>query len=317
LGNSIKQTDTKLPNFLIAGAAKSGTTSLYYYLKQHPDVFMSAVKEPKFFSGYAANPGEGPGDDPRWNKFAGGVSSFDDYVKLFRMNSGQKAVGEASVDTIYYCERTIPAIKSYLGDPRIIVILRDPVKRAYSAYNFLVRDGYEKLSFENALIAEEQGMRNKYSFIWQYRKCGLYADQVRAFQENFSRVKVLLYDDLKGDVISLVQSVYAFLDINSAFVPNTEQRHNTSSIPRWRLLNDLFMKPKRLHKVARKIGGAVLGMDRWIRFRDGVRAMNMQKPLPMDPEIKQKLMRFYRDDILKLQEYIGRDLSAWLKGEDQ
>jgi hypothetical protein len=314
LGNDLKQTGPVLPNFLIVGAAKCGTTSLYYYLKQHPDVFMSPVKEPKFFSHYKENPHKGPGDDFR---FAKCVDSFDDYVKLFQMNNGKKAVGEASVDTIFYFERALPAIKSYLGDPQIVIVLRNPIKRAYSAYNFLVRDGYEKLSFKDALIAEEQGRRDKYAFIWQYRKCGLYAHPVRAFQENFSRVKVLLHDDLMRNATSLVQSVYAFLDVDPDFIPNTEQRHNVSAIPRWPFLNNLFVKPKRLHKVARKIGGAVFGMDRWFSLRDGVRAMNMQKPLTMDPEIERELRQFYHDDILKLQDYIGRDLSFWLKGEDK
>jgi hypothetical protein len=314
MGENLKQITPVLPNFLIVGAAKCGTTSLYYYLKQHPDVFMSPLKEPKYFSSYKTNPDKGPGDNLRFRK---NISSFDDYVKLFKTNNGKKAVGEASVDTIFYFERTIPAIKNYLGDPRIIIILRNPVRRAYSAYNFLVRDGYEELSFKNALIAEEQGRRDEYSFIWQYRKCGLYAYPVHAFQTNFSRVKVLLYDDLIRDAITLVQSVYAFLDVDPDFVPNTEHRHNTSAIPRWRFLNNLFMKPKRLHKVARKIGGTILGMDRWISLRDGIRTANMQKPLPMNPEIEQKLRRFYRDDILKLQDYIGRDLSSWLKGEDK
>jgi hypothetical protein len=318
LGSKIKQNGLILPNFLIVGAAKCGTSSLYYYLKQHPDVFMSPVKEPSFFSNRAANPGKGPGDeDPRLKKYVGGVGSFDDYVRLFKINTGKKAVGEASVDTIFYFERTIPAIKSYLGDPRIIIILRNPVKRAYSAYNHLVRDGREKLSFKDALIAEEQRRRDKYSFLWQYREGGLYAQQVRAFQENFSRVKVFIYDDFMRDAITFIQSLYAFLDVDPGFVPHIQRRHNVSSIPRWSLLNNFFNKTTMLHKVVRLIGKAILGEDQWIRLRDRIRDMNMQKPLPMDSEIEQQLRRFYRDDILKLQEYIGRDLSSWLKRENK
>jgi len=122
-----------LPNFLIVGAAKCGTTSLYYYLKQHPDVFMSEIKEPRFLSNRAANPGRGPGDD---SIVQSGVRSFDDYLNLFKKSTGMKAVGEASADTLFLFERTIPAIQRYLDDPRIVIILRDPVKRAYSAYNY-------------------------------------------------------------------------------------------------------------------------------------------------------------------------------------
>jgi len=300
------------PNFLIVGAAKCGTTSLYYYLKQHPDVFMSLVKEPKFFSDRAANPGKGPGDALIAQS---AVGSFDDYLKLFKKGPGKKAVGEASVDTLFHFERTIPAIQRYLGDPRIVIILRDSVKRAYSAYNYMVREGREKLSFKEALIAEEQRRRDGYLYIWQYGEGGLYASRVRAFQEHFSRVQVLLYDDLKLNANALIQSVYAFLGVNPDFIPDMRHTHNVSGIPRGSILNDLFIKPRRLHKAARTIGGAILGADRWVRLRERLRSTILQKPRPMDPEIEQHLRRFYRDDILKLQGYIGRDLSSWIQGE--
>jgi len=303
-----------LPNFLIVGAAKCGTSSLYYYLKQHPDIFMSPVKEPYFFSNRSANPGRGPGDDLIAKI---GVKSFDDYCRLFKKSIGKKAVGEASVDTLFLFERTIPAIQRYLGDPRIVIILRDPVNRAYSAYNFLVRDGREYLPFADALNQEEQRKRDGYGWSWRYREVGLYSRQVRAYQEHFSRVQVLLYDDLKVDTEALIRSVYTFLEVNPDFIPDMSHRYNVSGIPRSSFLNALFVKPKRLHKAARTIGGAILGGDRWSRLRDRIRATNLQKPLPMDHEIEQQLRWFYRDDILKLQDYIGRDLSSWLKGENK
>jgi hypothetical protein len=301
-----------LPNFLIVGAAKCGTTSLYHYLRQHPDVYMSPVKEPRFFSDRAANPGKGPGDDLNSQ---GGVGSFDDYIRLFEKSIGKKAKGEASVDTLFHFERTIPAIQRYLGDPRIVMVLRDPVKRAYSAYNYLVREGRENLSFKDALMAEEQRKRDGYVYMWQYRECGMYAHRVCAFQNKFSRVQVLLYDDLKKEALSLVRSVYAFLDVNPDFLPDMTHRHNVSGVPRWGLLNDFFNKPKRLHKAARTIGEAMLGSDRWVRLRERVRSTILQKPRAMDPEIEQQLRRYYRDDIQMLQGYIGRDLSSWLEEE--
>lgn len=305
-------TQSALPNFLIAGAAKCGTTSLYYYLKQHPDIYMSPVKEPNFFSNCTTNPDSGHGDDLIARS---GVTSFEDYLELFKESTGKKAVGEASTDTLFHFERTIPAIKHFLGDPWITIILRDPVTRAYSAYNYLVREGREKLSFNEALIAEEQRRRDGYVYMWQYREGGLYASRVRAFQEHFSRVHVLLYDDLKLNANELMRSVYTFLDVNPDFIPNMRHRHNVSGTPRLRLLNDLFNKPTRLHKVARTIGEPILGSDRWVRLRERLRSTILQKPRPIDHEIEQELRRFYREDILKLQDYIGRDLSSWLEGK--
>lgn len=300
-----------LPNFLIVGAAKGGTTSLYHYLKQHPDVFMSPLKEPRFFSERAAYPGTGPGDE---RISQGGVGSFEEYRTLFEKSIGKKAVGEASVDTLFHFERTIPSIKRYLGDPRIIIVLRDPVQRAYSAYNYLVREGRETLSFPDALLAEEKRRQDGYIYMWQYRACGLYARQVRAFQENFSRAQVLFYDDLKKDAAGLVRSVYAFLDVAPDFLPDMSHRHNVSGIPRWALLNSLFNKPKRLHRAARAIGGALIGPEQWVFLRERIQSVILRKPPPMDPELERQLRQYYREDILKLQDYTGRDLSSWIQG---
>jgi hypothetical protein len=272
---------------------------------------MSPVKEPRFFSNLAGNPGRGPGDAI----FAQhSVGSFSDYCNLFKNSTGKKAVGEASVDNLRCYQEVIPAIKCYLGDPRIIIILRDPVTRAYSAYNHLVQNGREHLPFADALIMEEKRKRDGYRGGWLYREGGLYAHQVRAFQENFSRVHVLLYDDLKLNANELMRSVYTFLDVNPDFIPDMSIKHNVSGIPRWTFLNNLFIKPNRLRRVARNIGEAILGRNRWDRLRKRLRTTILQKPRSMDTQIEQQLRQFYHDDILKLQNYIGRDLSFWLRG---
>ena len=305
------ETPLTLPNFLIVGAAKCGTTSLYHYLSQHPDVFMSLLKEPRFFSGIVSNPGTGPGDS--MNSYAG-IGSFDEYSRLFKKSMGRKTVGEASTETLFHFESSIPAIHRSLGDPRIVIVLRDPVKRAYSAYNFQVQRGRESLSFKDAVAAEEQRTRNGYSHSWQYVKSGLYASGVSAFQENFSRVLVLLYDDLEKDALSLLRSLYLFLDVDPGFIPDVKHKHNVSGIPRWRLLGDLFSKPKRLHKAVRTVGEGILGKHRWVRLRERLHSTILHKPRPMDPDIELQLRQYYREDILKLQGYISRDLSAWLEG---
>jgi hypothetical protein len=313
LSDKIETTAT-LPNFLLVGAAKCGTSSLYHYLQQHPDIFMSPVKEPRFFSNRAANPGSGPGDVANSQK---SVGSFNEYVKLFQKSKGKKAVGEASVDTMFHFERTIPAIQHYLHDPRIVIILRNPVDRAYSAYNYHVRDGRENLSFADALIMEEKRKEDGYMCMWQYQKGGLYAERVRDFQKNFTNVQVLLYDDLKKNVLTLLRCLYAFLDVQPDFVPDTSHRYNVSGIPRWSFINALFIKPKRLHKVASSVGGALLGANRWIHLRDRIRSTILLKPPPMDPEIAEQLRQYYCDDILTLQDSIGRDLSSWIYGENK
>jgi len=116
-----------LPNFLIVGAAKAGTTSLGNYLSAHPNVFLSTPSEPKFLtSGFLEFPHQGPGDA---EIDEGVISDFDEYKRLFEGGKTAEARGEASADLLYYHERAIPVIREVLGDPKIIIILRDPVER--------------------------------------------------------------------------------------------------------------------------------------------------------------------------------------------
>ena len=136
-----------LPNFLVVGAGKSGTTSLYHYLKAHPDVFMSRIKEPGFIvAQFIKMPQSGVGDERQST-----VGNFSDYCRLFEDAEGKKAVGEASNDNLYHYERAIPYIKRFFGDIKIIIILRNPVDRAFSAYTYLLRDNREFLTFEEDL----------------------------------------------------------------------------------------------------------------------------------------------------------------------
>lgn len=301
-----------LPNFLIAGAAKCGTTSLYHYLRQHPDVFMSEPKEPKFLSGTAARGGCGPGDDLVERNI---IRTWREYVSLFEKAGGKKAIGEASVDTVFYAQQSIPAICHYLGSPKILIILRDPVERAYSAYNHLVRDGREKLPFNEALAVEAGRKRKGYRHLWLYKEGGLYADRVQAFKENLDRVMVLLYDDLRRDPESMLRSIFAFLEVDPDFSPDVKHVHNVAGVPRVAAFDKLFVRPRRLHKMARKIGGVILGADRWIRLRDRIRSINLDKPRPMSTEIAHELRDFFREDVLKLQKLIGRDLGDWIDGK--
>lgn len=116
----------KLPNLLLVGAAKCGTSSLHKYLDQHTGIFMSKVKEPRFISSQVTPfPLNGPGDHKveAWY-----VKNYEDYLKLFEEAGDKQAVGESSADTLYFYKGTIPVIKQYLGDPKIIIMLRNPVK---------------------------------------------------------------------------------------------------------------------------------------------------------------------------------------------
>lgn len=304
-----EQQQNILPNFLIAGAAKSGTTSLYYYLKEHPDIYLSPVKEPCFFTFQTLDlPQQGIDDDKKFY-----IRTFEDYCGLFQGAAGKKAVGEASADTIYFYEKTIPVIKRLLGDPAIIILLRNPVTRAFSAYTHLVRDNRESLSFEEGLALEEDRIQRNWQCMWHYKKRGQYYGQVKAFMNAFSRVKVLLHDDLKKTPMSVVKEVFEFLGVDSSYQPvDTETQYNTSGIPRFKSLNNLFLMKNIVQRSIRKTGSFLLTEDRWVKLRDTLRGKLLVKA-EMKLETRAYLREFFREDILKLQELTGKDLSAWLK----
>ncbi len=298
-----------LPNFLIVGAAKSGTTSLYHYLKQHPDIFMSAVKEPKFItSQFLSLPTNGIGDAEIQKDT---VKSYKDYRQLFKLSKGKKAVGEASADNLYYYEKAIPYIKKFLGDPRILIILRDPVERSYSAYMSLVRENREFLSFEDALVQEEYRKRDCWEYIWFYKDVGFYHDQVKAYMENFSKVKVYIYDDLKRDTTELIKDMYNFLEVDPSFIPDVEIRYNVSGVPKNIFFHRFLTEPNPVKSLAKPFLRILFSDRRIAVMVENLKIRNLSKP-EMNPETREHLKGLYRDDIVKLQDLIDRDLSHWL-----
>lgn len=300
----------KLPNFLIAGAAKSGTSSLYYYLRGHPDIFLSPIKEPCYFSAQVLNfPQHGIGDIHKAY-----LHNFRAYSELFVGISDQAAIGEASTDTLYYSSAVIPIIKRLLGRPRIIIILRNPVDRAYSAYLHLVRDARESLSFEKGLQAENERIRQNWNAMWHYCTRGLYFKQVSDFIETFGRDKVLiiLYDDLKRSSLYVVTRVCNFLEVDSNYQPqDVNFRFNASGIPWSGWLNRIFLMKNSLQLAIRGMGTRLLTDVGWVRFRDSVRS-HLYRKSEISPETRLFLNQYFRQDLLRLQDLIQRDISFWL-----
>lgn len=306
---NMEECDICLPNFLIAGASKCGTTSLYYYLKEHPEIFMSRIKEPAFFLWQiTGTPGNGIGDKRRVM-----IRSLEDYLELFRGSEGKKAVGEASVHNLYHSNKTIGHIKNLLGDPKIIIVLRDPVERAFSAYMHLVRDNREFLPFEQALDQEAERIRKGWSSTWYYKDGGFYFRRVRDYLENFTSVKVSFFEDLKNDALLFTQDIYRFLEVDASFTPDAKARYNTAGRPRYRRLNSFFIKrPSVVQSFTRAAGKTVLGDEKWAKLRDSLRARILVKE-KMRPETREYLRQLYAKDILQLQELLGRDLGCWLE----
>ena len=186
-----------LPNFLIIGAAKGGTTSIAEYLKQHPQIYISPIKEPFFFSLEGQKPSFcGPGDQ---HAFSLAVTDIADYRQLFEGVKNEVAIGEAST-TYLYTSHSAEKIYQYIPQVKLIAVLRNPVERAYASYLHLVRDGYETImDFSEALNQEQQRIHDNWMLLWHYKQVGFYYSQLKHYFNRFNpqQIKVYLYDDLK------------------------------------------------------------------------------------------------------------------------
>jgi len=288
--------DNILPNFLIVGAAKSGTTSLYQYLNQHPDIFLSEFKEPQFL---VLDKIKG-----RVYKYA---KNFEEYLSLFASAGNYKLRGEASVFYLYYYETAIKNILNYLGaDVKIIIILRNPVERAFSAYNHTLQNNPEEslASFEAALNAEEERMKEgKVSPMLFYKSMGLYNDSVTAFKQNFANVLVLDYAELIKDPDSMLKRVFEFLNaspfqVDYSFVYNKGGKvwksNTLKKISKTRLVQAVIKAlPKTFTKRLKK------------RLFTPINKADSEG-------VNTSLLQYYKDDITKLAA-TEKQFKYWLK----
>jgi Sulfotransferase family len=298
-----------LPNFLIIGAQKSGTSAIYAYLSQHPQVFTSEIKEPGFFAFEGAQRSFAGPDDAQAGRYI--VRDLERYRRLFRNVGDRARAGEAS--SIYmYAPQAAERIRHYIPNAKLIAVLRDPVDRAYSAYRHLVRDGRESLSFEGGLAAEPSRTAANWHPIFHYKQRGFYCAQLRRFFERFSReqIAVYTYDEFKADPRALLKSMFVFLGIDPDFQPDMSVRHNVSGIPRSRLLHTIIGRPSRVKDLARRLlpAGAA-------RLHAALMSRNIEVSEPkIARETERALREEYRGDIVQLESLIGLDLSAWRTG---
>lgn len=296
-----------LPNFLIIGAAKSGTTSLYNYLHQHPDVYVSPNKEPRFFAF------EGETFEPEHRVHSSTVTTLKEYKTLFEGVTHEKAIGEASPSYLANA-KSIERIKHYVPDARLVAILRNPVERAYSHFLHAVLHDLEpkEATFEQALrneVIEFDGyVRHR-----PYIDMGFYGRQLEPYIESFpsAQLHVFLFDELRADPTSVAQELYRFLGVDEHFTPDVGARHAKTGVPRHRLLHRMLTFTKTLTPALRSVvpsrGQRVLG-----RLRAEWMNANLTKP-SMPADAKAFLQETYRDDVLKLQALLRRDLSHWIE----
>jgi len=294
------------PNFFIIGAAKSGTTSLAEALRRHPDVFVSRVKEPQFFS-----------VDALWDRGVG------DYVSSHFSGAGRfSARGEATPHYLVF-EKAARRIREALPPEshRFVAIFRDPVARAYSLYRNMVSEGFEELSFEEALAreAERSGdpdLEARGSLLFRYYGSGLYARQLEAYFRHFDRERflLLLQEDLIRDPADVLRRLCRFLDVREDVDLRGAEVANPAGEPRSMALQRFLRQPHWIKEPLKRI------LPEPVRLRLARRVLDANKRVganpAMDPDTERALRERFRDDVTAFAAIVGRDLSHWLPSDD-
>ncbi len=289
-----------LPNFIVIGAAKAGTTSLHWYLAEHPQVFMTPVKDPSYFAYGVDDEGRLLWGEPEFHGFP--VRSLGEYERLFAEAGDAPAIGEAS--TMYLeCPQSAARIRELLPAARIICSIRHPVDRAYSDYVMDLRHRGRRFDPARDLTATSDWARPDS----RWMRIGRYHEQLSRYFDAFPRdqVCVVLFDDLKRDPLRFTQDVYRFLNVDPAFVPDFATPHAPGGIPASPMLERLFL---RSGKSALKPWVPKPAAN-WVR-RLRTRTFRPAPPLPK--ELRKELTRPFEDDIAKTSERIGRNLDHWL-----
>lgn len=300
-----------MPTFLVIGAMKAGTTSLEAYLAEHPEVFMSPVKEPNFFAfeGHTLSFLDAHGQPSRLNWRS--VTDIERYRALFAGADGHRAVGEISHWYLYHPDAA-ERIRSHLPDVRLIAVLRDPVERAYSEFLFHARDGREsETSFAHALDLEEERIRRGCDD-GRYVDRGLYHRQLARFYERFpsEQIRVYLFEDLRSAPEALFRDLFGFIGADPGVPVDTGTVRNVSGIPKreavQRMLRAVAWNPRLAGALKRTPLGRPLR-----RLHAGLQRWNLDRPA-MEPEVRARLRAAFRPDVRRLQDLIGRDLGSWL-----
>ena len=296
-----------LPNYLVIGAAKAGTTSLRTYLDQHPEIFVTARGEPSFF----AHEGEtlaftGPGDEEWSDAF---VTDLEAYEDLFAEVRDHRAVGEISPRYLYF-EKAPERIAHHVPEARLIVILRHPVDRAYS--HFLMnrgRDCEPAETLSKAIGKEAEREAQGWGWDWRYVGAGLYHDQMERYYARFPReqIKVFLYEDLK-DQAAFFSETFKFLGVDADFRPDTSARSRKASLPKSYALQRLVKEPS----VAKAALTRLVPVGARSRAKEWAASWNSKTPGRLAPEVRRDLFeRYFAEDCRRLEPLIGRSLAEW------
>lgn len=283
-------TELRLPTFLVIGAMKGGTTSLFHYLGAHPEVATPTYKAPEFFV-----------EEANWHR------GTDWYRRQFRSTGpGVLAVGEASnAYTKFPRYRGVPArIAATLPDVRLVYVVRDPVARTRSHYQTRVAEGVEKQPFGEAVLSNPI-----------YLDYSRYAMQIEQYLEHFPREQLLVVtsEELRGRRAETVAKVYEFIGVDPGFAPDelerdfyqTKDRAVRSPVPYWlrKQLKARLPATRRFKELENNALGA-------LRKVTGTRAA-APAAVAVPDEVRDRIVAELADDVRRLRAHLGPDFDGW------
>ncbi|MEW6072942.1 MAG: sulfotransferase [Planctomycetota bacterium] len=294
---------SRLPNFVVIGAPRCGTTSLFHWLRQHPGVYLPVRKELHFFSyPILAAHCAGPGDR---EALAGLVASWDEYQAHYAGAREEAAVGEVSPSYLLHSSAR-HAIAERLGQVKVIALLRDPVEKAYSQHALLARQGREDLPFAAALDAEEERRRRGWGDLWWYAAGARYAPGIEDYAATFGRENVLVvrFEDLEREPRAALPGVLAFLGVDPGVPIDTAGPLNRAGGARFRLLSRILDGGGPAKRLIKRVLPERVRVPLRLRLSD----WNTVERPPLDLECRRRLAARLADDVRRLERFLGRDL---------
>ncbi|MCB0736066.1 MAG: sulfotransferase domain-containing protein [Bacteroidetes bacterium] len=294
------------PDFFVVGAAKSGTTTVCNYLNSHDKVFFPKNhQEPHYFSFYGQKPFYTS------SQFTSKmVWQHQEYKELYSSTSVNQCLGDGSTSYLYLSDIAVKNMKLHYGKRlnqlKILVILRNPVERAISHYNYLLRNGFENLPFEQAIRPDIIEKRKKIRWGFDYLEYGNYAEQLKPYLENFNIIKVIMFDDLKNPN-TICQELGSFLGFEAKIISEFP-KSNPSGKPIFKGLNHLLLKNPKLKKLSNGIKPRT--RIKLLEYRDKILAKSLVKAQPK-PEVLHALNGYYEHQIVQLEQLLNIK-TGWL-----
>ncbi len=284
------------PNLIIPGAAKSGSSSLHEYLKKHPDIFMSSIKEPHFFC-----------NDSNYSE------KKDDYMELFEDSGSFKYRGESSTGYMVF-ENTIERIKKDCENPKFIFVLRNPIDRCFSHYNWVKSFNKEKSNFENAILRDKEKIPNAtnkigggYKYYFQFGLYGKWIEQyIKAFGRN--NIYIITTEALKKDHSKVMNGIFSFLSLD----PIEHIEHITTNKTNFYNKHiGTFILFKKINKKLKRhqLFNFVTENKKLKKFIKSYFISN--KKVELTAQQRNWLNEMYKDDVNKLKEITGLNFDEW------